>query len=142
FWIDLYLGEVRGPVRHSRIAVHEIPVRAGVIRSIQAAARPGFDRREEPTGIRRRHRDANSSETVSGKSLQAAHDRLPGAPAIRRLEAPAAWPVERAVPPGRLARLPQDGVDRVGIRRIEREIGGAGVCVLIQDLGERLASVN
>jgi len=67
----------------------------------------------------------------------------PGAPAIRRLEESAARAVEHvAVFPWALARFPHRGVDHVGIRWINFNVGATGVFVFGNDLLPGLTTVG
>ena len=73
---------------------------------------------------------------------QAAGERIPGGAAIGGFEEAAVRAGEGAVFPGALLRLPEDGVDGLGIARVEGEIDGAGVFVLVEHLLPGLAAVG
>ena len=118
------------------------PGLAGVVRAVETGTALRLDGREQAAGIARRHRDADAAQPVLGEGRQAADDGPPGGAAVRRLVDAAAGPVEDAVLPGRLPRLPEHGVGGARVRRIEDDVHGAGVLVAIEDLLEGLASVR
>src|SRR6202040_3129581 len=72
-------------------------------------------------------------------------ERAPIAPAIGGFENAAAAADERftaANLPRRNARGPQHRINRLRIRRIEGEVGGAGVLILVENFLEGLAAVG
>jgi hypothetical protein len=63
-------------------------------------------------------------------------------PSVER-KSPAAWSVVTVlVLPRALPRSPEDGVDGLRVRRIEREVDRPGVLVAVEDLLERLPAVD
>src|SRR5205809_1530068 len=118
--VHLHLVEVAVAAPEPRIRVDEAPMLAPVIGPVHTAALGGPDHRVHAPGLARRHPQADATELVL-RRRQAGGDPPPGAPAIGRLvqavvgsEGPGAADL-----PGRLARGPQDGEYRLGIRRVE-----------------------
>ena len=73
---------------------------------------------------------------------QAAGELLPGVAAVGGLEDAAVGAVPFAVLPRAFARLPQCGIDDVGVRGIDLHIVAADVLVLVENLLEGLAAVG
>src|SRR5450755_15930 len=73
---------------------------------------------------------------------QSACQRTPSLAAIDRLENAAAGTVPAAVFPRPLARLPQCGIDNIGIGRIDLYVTAANVLVFVEHLLEALAAVS
>ena len=68
---------------------------------------------------------------------------MPGVSAVGGLEQSAAGSVDFvAVLPRALARFPHGGIDHVGIRGIDLDVGGAGVLVFVDDLLPGLAAIG
>ena len=98
-----------------------------------------IDHRIDALRIARRHRDARAADAFL---RQAVRQLLPRGAAVGRLEDAAARPVRRLIRvPGRPPRIPQAGVDDVGVRRIDHDVHRAEIVVLEQHLLPRLAAV-
>src|SRR5439155_12733555 len=85
--------------------------------------------------------EADAPEPLLG-GRQAPSQRPPRRAAVSRLVQPAILALPGAIFPRPLARLEQDGVDRLRIARIERQRHAAGVLVLVQHALPILAAVN
>ncbi len=140
--IHLHLGEIVGALRHARVLADARPALAGVVGSIEKAAVLHLDRGEEAGGARRREAEPDPPQPVVLEVGQPARERLPGGPAVHRFVEAAARPGELAVLPGGLPRLPERGIDDLGIGGIDQHVDSAGVRILVEDAMEGLASVQ
>src|SRR5712664_3270059 len=127
------------------IAIYQVPGFAGVVGTVDAGAIFfRFHRGVDPIRLALRNGNADAAEAVLGRGKPLG-ERAPGVPTIDGFEESAAGANERFAAanfPRSDARGPENGVDSLRIRRIEREIGGAGVFILVQDLGKSLAAVG
>src|SRR5262249_11435381 len=140
--IDLHLGEVGAAAGDATLRVDALPARTGVVGAINATQPPGLDVREHSLRIGRRDADSDAAEALlgSGKPLG---ERLPCGPSVRRVEEAAARSrVRVAVFPGSLPRRPEDRIDVLRVSGIEREVDGARVLVLVENLLPALAAVG
>src|SRR5688500_18607014 len=114
------------------------PAGTAIVRSEQAAV-VGLDEHIDAAAIRRRdsHADLAPHAVWQPRACQL----LPGVAAITRHMHAAAWPAAGHVP-GCAARLPEAREDDVRIRRIERDIRRAGLCVLLVHLLPCLAAID
>ena len=86
--------------------------------------------------------DPDAAESVLGEGGEAGAGGLPGRAAVGGFEEAAVGSGEDAVLPRSLLRLPEYGVDMLGIARIESKVDGAGEFVLIQHLLPGLAAIE
>ena len=123
------------------MAVDTAPVFAGVIRAIDAALLRRVHQRIEPLRIGRGDADADSPQLLlrPGKPLG---QGSPGGAAVCGLEQATAGSLPGAVFPGTLPRCPEDGIDGLGLRRIERQRDGTRVFVLVKHLLPGFAAVG
>src|SRR6185437_4485499 len=97
----------------------------------------GCDGSVEDLGIR-----GGDGEVGLEDGRQAASELVPGGAAVGGFEDAAAGAVEAEVFGEALLLLPECGVDDLRILRINGDVVGAGVLVLIEDLLERLAAIG
>ena len=91
-------------------------------------------------GIARCDRDPRAADPFGGEALG---HRLPGGATIHRLPHPATRAVRRRVGvPGWATRIPESGVDDLGVGGIDRDIHRADVVVLEEHACPRLAAVD
>ena len=140
--IHLHLGKVRLPRGDARVRRGAIPRLAGVVRAKQSVALCGVHRGEQAAGQAGRHGNADATKAVLGKRGQAALESLPGHAAINRLVKAGAGPGKRAILPWALPRFPQRAIDDVGVHRIEHDVDGTSILILVEHLLERRAPVS
>src|SRR5581483_7576171 len=95
---------------------------------------------EDAPRIRRRDFDADAPEVFAFR--EAVGELAPRRAAVGRFEQTIALAVEVSVLPRSLARFPQDGVDRLRIGGVDRDVEGADVLILVKYFFERSASVG
>src|SRR5262249_52010795 len=77
--------------------------------------------------------DPDAAQAVGG-GRQAPRQALPGVASVQRFEKTAGRAGVRVVVlPRTLPRGPEDCIDNLGVHRIERQIDGAGVLILVQN---------
>ena len=145
---DVGIGRVHADVarvgrarEHARVAVDARPRLARIIRSEHA----GVSRLDDGKHARRtarRNADADAADAIGVPRRQARGELAPGRAAVAGLEEAAVRPVEGAVFPRALPRLPQRRVDDVGVRGIEQHVDAAGVLVLVEHALEAPAAVD
>ena len=124
------------PVADAALLVDEREGFTSVVRAEQAALF-GFDQRIHAIGVRGSHSDA---DLPPAPLRQTFGQLLPGVSPVARDPQRASRPAARHRP-GRPARLPEAGEHDVGIRGVDRDVGGAGVRVNRHDLRPGLAAV-
>ena len=132
---------VPGPPRQLGLARGLDPRVAVIVAAVQAALTTfGFDHRPHPTPLGGRDGDADLAERAVGQTRVLREVRpgvaaVVGAPQTRARTAG----VDR---PERAAGLPGGGEDAPRVRRVEREIDGAGLLTDVEDELPRVAAVG
>src|SRR3954452_11531254 len=117
---------VPGALAEAMVVVHQAPVFAAIVRTIESTFFI-FNQRIDAVGLSR-HCNADSANHSTRKAV--AFDLCPGASAIARAIKPAPWPAtDHGV--RRTVCLPQRGVENAGVRGIEDHVDGAGLVILI-----------
>ena len=141
--VDADAGEIAAAAVDALLAVDVFPVGAGIVGAVDAAGFAArFDEGVHAIGVAGRDGDADASEAALREGGKAASERVPGGAAVGGFEEAAVGAGEGAVLPGTLLRLPEDGVDGLGIARVEGEVDGAGAFVLVEHLLPGLAAVG
>ena len=120
------------------VVVDPRPRRAAVVGAVHPA-RIGLDERPHSGRFRRRDGEPDVAQQPA-RQAGVARQLGPVRAAVGGLEDPAPY-APRDELPGEALRLPERGVQHLGIRGIHREVGGAGGIVAEQDLGPRFAAV-
>src|SRR6266702_5995559 len=129
---------------NAAVGVYLLPGLACIVRAIYSRALRGLRRNIDALRIARRNGNADSPEPFAC-SRQSLGQRLPGITAIRRFIQPAPRDIDGSAAahlPRRNARGPQRRVNRLRIRGIESEIGGAGVFIFVENFLESLPAVG
>ena len=135
--VDRERRVVPGPLPQRAVAARERPRLAPVVRAEEPALL-GLDERVDALRERRRHRDAHLAPDALGEPL--ARDLLPRVAAVARDVERGAGAAAHQLP-GPAPRLPQPGEHDARVLRVERDVGGAGVRVRVEDLLPRLPAV-
>ena len=137
--IDDDLAKVPAASPDARISRRLHERRARIVRSVQTAILC-IDDRVDPPRIRRRDRDADASEPFG---RQAVSQLIPDRAAVRGFVEAAAGAVRRRInAPRWTPRIPERGVDRLRVRRIDGDVDRADVVALEQHLLPRRAAVS
>ena len=143
FGIDADAGEIAAAAVDALFGVDVFPVGAGIVGTVDAAEFPArFDESVHTIGVGGRDGDADASQPALREGGKAAGQRVPGGAAIGGFEKAAVGSGECAVLPRSLLRLPEHGVDGLGIARVEGEVHGAGALVLVEYLLPGLAAIG
>ena len=131
--------EVPVAARQPRIAPHQAPRRAAIVRAVQTAVRLRSDQRIDPSAAAGRETDA--ADRTGGKTVAA--QESPSGTAVGRLvqAAPRSF-VRGVLLPRRAARLVERGVYDLGIGGIRREVDGPGIGILVQHFGPGAPAVG
>ena len=141
--VDADVREVVAAPPHARLVVHARPALAGVVGPIDAGGltrcgHPGVD----AARVARCDADADAAETLR-HGRQTASERLPRVAAVDRLEQAARRAGVRVVVfPRRLPRRPERRIDDLRVRRIEGDVDGAGVFVLVEHPLPRSSAID
>src|SRR5579871_1424138 len=139
--IDANAGEIRATAGDSRLAVDAFPGAAGIVGTVHAGGFAGIHQGIHAIGIAWGHADSHSAESLR-ESRQTAGERMPGIAAIGGLVEATVRTAESSVLPGALPRLPENSIDVLRIVRIEGQVDGAGMLVLVEDFLPGLAAVR
>ncbi len=131
-------GKIPAAMIEARIARHLRPGGTPIVGAVE----PAFLRIDQgihALRFRLAHRKPDASH-LRGQSVT--FQLRPAPAAVARFEKPAARPVRGRIDiPGRPARLPQRGIDDIGVAGLEGEIDGAGVGVAEQGLFPRRPAI-
>src|SRR6266702_7236434 len=134
----------RAAAADAPVAVYLFPGLACIVRAIDSRALGGLRRNIDALRIAWRNGNADSPEPFAC-SRQSLGQRLPGITAIRRFIQPAPCDIDGSAAahlPRRNARGPQRRVNRLWIRGIESEIGGAAVFIFVENFLEALSAIG
>ncbi len=136
-------GEIAAAAVDALLTIGAFPGGAGIVGAVDAAGfAAGLDEGVHAIGFAGRDGDADASEAALGEGGKAVGEGVPGGAAVGGFEEAAVGAGEGAVLPGCLLRLPEDGVDGLGIARVEGEVDGAGAFVLVEHLLPGLAAIG
>src|SRR5581483_10134333 len=124
-------GEVAGAAPETLVVIDLREALARIVGAEDAArfrVRTADD--EDAPRIRRHDFDADAPEVFAFR--EAVGELAPRRAAVGRFEQTIALAVEVSVLPRSLARFPQDGVDRLRIGGVDRDVEGADVLILVK----------
>ena len=131
FRVGVDLGVVPGALAQGAVTVDPLPCDPRIAGPVDPA-RVGLDEGEDALRIQRRDSHGDVAEDAGGQA-GAAGDVLPAVAAVGALEDAAARPAGDEHP-WRASRLPEGGIEHVGVVRVHGEIAHAGGVVAEEDL--------